>query len=182
MLEMLREGLNHHDRVPHDTQGLPLSGWVRHIVAHYHKLPELLFFARPDAPPDSRVFHGQGKGSIQDALAESPDFSLWGTAPVELPAALHAAWCAAVWPLVSSVKPRKRSCPERVATMSGAMMYVSKRRILMTPLNTWRKVLALLDDAALHSGNEVLLDHGWHMLFGQPAVLQNRFMQRHEGQ
>ena len=27
--------------------------------------------------------------------------------------------CANVWPLVSSVKPRKRSCPERVVTMSG---------------------------------------------------------------
>ena len=31
MLGMLREGLNHHDRVPHDTKGLPISGWARHI-------------------------------------------------------------------------------------------------------------------------------------------------------
>ena len=28
MLEMLREGLNHHDRVPHKTHALLLSGWV----------------------------------------------------------------------------------------------------------------------------------------------------------
>ena len=34
MLEMLREGLNHHDRIPHPTGSLPLSSWVRHIVAH----------------------------------------------------------------------------------------------------------------------------------------------------
>ena len=31
---MLREGLNHHDRIPHDTKGFAISGWVRHIVAH----------------------------------------------------------------------------------------------------------------------------------------------------
>ena len=179
MLGMLREGLNHHDRVPHDTKGLPVSGWVRHIVAHYHKLPELLFFTKPDTPADSRVFLPQGKGSIQEALAESPDFSLWGTHVLELPEALKAAWCANVWPLVSSAKPRKRSCPERVVTMSGALLYASKRRIMQTPLNTWRKVLALLDDAEAKAGNEVLLEHGWHLLFGQPAVLQGRFMQRH---
>ena len=40
---------------------------------------------------------------------------------LELPEALKASWCASVWPLVSSVKPRKRSCPERVVTMSGAL-------------------------------------------------------------
>ena len=38
---------------------------------------------------------------------------------LELPEALKASWCAHVWPLVSAVKPRKRSCPERVVTMSG---------------------------------------------------------------
>jgi len=78
MLGMLREGLNHHDRIPHDTKGFAISGWVRHIVAHYHKLPDLLFFTKPDTPAASRVFLPRGKGSIQDALAESPDFSLWG--------------------------------------------------------------------------------------------------------
>ena len=75
---MLREGLNHHDRIPHDTKGFAISGWVRHIVAHYHKLPDLLFFTKPDTPAASRVFLPRGKGSIQEALAESPDFSLWG--------------------------------------------------------------------------------------------------------
>ena len=51
---------------------------MRHIVAHYHKLPDLLFFTKADTPAASRVFLPRGKGSIQDALAESPDFSLWG--------------------------------------------------------------------------------------------------------
>ena len=50
---------------------------------------------------------------------------------------------------------------------------------MQTPLNTWRKVLALLDDAEAKAGNDALLEHGWHLLFGQPAVLQGRFMQRH---
>ena len=40
--------------------GLTFPGYhphqVRHIVAHYHKLPELLFFTKPDTPADSRVF------------------------------------------------------------------------------------------------------------------------------
>ena len=84
MLEMLREGLNHHDRIPHDTKGFAISGWVRHIVAHYHKLPDLLFFTKPDTPAASRVFLPRGKGSIQEALAESPDFSLWGARPPSL--------------------------------------------------------------------------------------------------
>jgi hypothetical protein len=56
MLGMLREGLNHHDRIPHDSNGFAVSGWVRHIVAHYHKLPELLLFTKPDTPAESRVF------------------------------------------------------------------------------------------------------------------------------
>ena len=84
-----------------------------------------------------------------------------------------------MWPLIANVKPRKRGCPERVVTMSGALMYASKRRIVQTPLNTWRKVLELLDNAAADAGNDVLLEYGWHLLFGQPAVLQGRFMQRH---
>jgi len=182
MLEMLREGLNHHDRVPAAPDGLASAGWVRHIVAHYHKLPELLFFARPDIPADSRVFLKDGKGSIQEALAESPDFSLWGSHVVELPANLRDAWCAKVWKLASqsaNVKARKRGCPERVVTMSSAAMYVSKRRLLQTPLNTWRQLLELLDSKQLDAGNDALMDFGWHVFFGQPAVLQGRFMQRH---
>ena len=58
-------------------------------------------------------------------------------------------------------------------------MYVSKRRIVQTPLNTWRKVLELLDNQQADAGNDVLLDFGWHIFFGQPPVLQGRFMQRH---
>ena len=50
MLEMLREGLNHHDRIPHPTGALPLSSWVRHIVDNYKRLPDYLFFA-PAAVP-----------------------------------------------------------------------------------------------------------------------------------
>jgi len=36
-------------------------------------------------------------------------------------------------------------------------------------------VLELIDNAASDAGNDVLLKYGWHILFGQPAVLQGRF-------
>ena len=59
MAEMLREALNHHDRIPHDGNRLPLSSWVKHIVTHYHKLTlgddaEYVFFT-PAAVPTSQT-------------------------------------------------------------------------------------------------------------------------------
>jgi len=54
---------------------------------------------------------------------------------------------------------------------------VSKRRILNVPLSTWRALEKLLSDRnPLH---EQLLAYGWHLLFGQPAVLAHRTMSRH---
>ena len=50
---------------------------------------------------------------------------------------------------------------------------------MLTPLNTWRKVLELLDSSTQDAGNDVLMDFAWHVFFGQPPVLQGRFMQRH---
>ena len=41
------------------------------------------------------------------------------------------------------------------------------------------KVLELLDSAQQDVGNDVLMDFAWHIFFGQPPVLQGRFMQRH---
>jgi hypothetical protein len=83
MLEMLREGLNHHDRIPHPTHSLPLSGWVRHIVAHYKKLPDYVFFAPASIPTTSTVFSAT---ALMQTAQQSRDFGMWGSHVVEMPA------------------------------------------------------------------------------------------------
>jgi len=172
MLEMLREGLNHHDRIPHPTHSLPLSGWVRHIVAHYKKLPDYVFFAPASIPTTSTVFSAT---ALMQTAQQSRDFGMWGSHVVEMPATLHTDFCAKLWPFAT--KAHKRSCPERVVTMADAVTMVSKRRILNVPLSTWRALEKLLSDRnPLH---EQLLAYGWHLLFGQPAVLAHRTMSRH---
>jgi len=105
---------------------------------------------------------------------------------VDLPASMHANFCDVMWPLIQTTerhaggKARKRSsCPERVVTMAEPLMYVSKRRILSTPKATWERVLALLDSKAAKAANDDLIKFAWHMLFGQAAVLQPRFMHEH---
>jgi len=172
MLEMLREGLNHHDRIPHTTHALPLSAWVKHIVAHYKKLPEYVFFAPAVVPTSSSVFSA---GALVQTLKTSRDFGMWGSHIVEMPAALHTEFCAKLWPFAK--KAHKRSCPERVVTMADAVTMVSKRRILDVPIETWRALGKLL--AAGSPVHEQLLAYGWHLLFGQPAVLAHRAMSRH---
>jgi len=187
MLEMLREGLNHHDRIPHPMADnaptpFPVSGWARHIIAHWKKLPDGIFFAPATVPSTSPVFSASGAGSIAAALAESPDFAMWGSRVIDMPASLHTTFCDVVWPLVSRhVEKRKlkRSCPERVVTMAEPLLYVSKRRLQQTSLETWQKVLSLLSDATANKGHDELFKFGWHMLFGQGAVLQPRFMHEH---
>ena len=52
---------------------------MRHIIAHYDRLPGSLFFAPPDVPSSSRVFSPSGPGSIAAARAESDDFAIWGS-------------------------------------------------------------------------------------------------------
>jgi len=187
MLEMLREGLNHHDRIPHPMSDsaptpFPISGWVRHILAHWKKLPDGVFFAPASVPLTSPVFSPSGAGSIAAAMTESEDFAMWGSRVIDMPASLHTTFCDVVWPLVSrhgEKRKLKRSCPERVVTMAEPLIYVSKRRLLQTPYETWQKVLTLVDDAAADKGNDELLKYGWHLLFGQGAVLQPRFMHEH---
>ena len=80
-----------------------------------------------------------------------------------------------VWPLAR--KARKRNCPERVVAMANAVMRVSRARILATSRETWTRVRALLEGG--ETANEQLLAFGWHIFFGQPAVLQHRAMTRH---
>jgi len=184
MLEMLREGLNHHDRIPHPMSSaapkpFSVSGWVRHIIAHYNRLPDVLFFAPANVPRSSRVFSPSGAGSVPAAMAESAEFGVWGSRVIDMPAALHARFCDIVWPLASAKRTMQRSCPERVVTMAEPLILVSKRRVQRTPLATWQKVLQLLDDSVADKGNDELLKFGWHMLFGQAAVLQPRFMHEH---
>ncbi|KAL1530285.1 hypothetical protein AB1Y20_001196 [Prymnesium parvum] len=186
MHEMLREGLNHHDRIPHPMADsaptpFPVSGWVRHIIAHYKRLPDILFFAPSDVPASSRLFSSAGRGSIIAAMKESADFGMWGTRIVDMPAAMHTTFCKVVWPLTARAEKRKlkRSCPERVVTMAEPVILVSKSRILNTPLETWKKVLSLLEDATAGKGNDELFSFGWHLLFGQGTVLPPRFMHEH---
>ena len=84
---------------------------------------------------------------------------------------MHAQFCAKVWPY--AVKARKRSCPERVVTMADAVTVVSKRNIKKLRLESWKALLQLVETRA-HPDNEQLLIYGWHLLFGQPAVLAHR--------
>merc|ERR1719502_163920 len=181
MFEMLREGLNHHDRIPADGKGFPILGWVKHIIAHYKKLPPVVFFTRESVPKESRAFSKDGMGSIQAAQRELPDFAMWGSYVVEMPSSLHDAFCAKIWPLAQTISKKlsRKGCPERVVSMANSMMMVSKERLTATPLATWKAVAALLDDVQSDAGNDQLLDFGWHVLFGQNPLLQPRFMQRH---
>ena len=165
-------------RPPQDPEPFPASGWVRHIIAHYDRLPATLFFAPPDVPTTSRIFSPSGPGSIAAARAETEDFAIWGTRVIDMPAAMHTTFCDIVWPLVEKRK-LKRSCPERVVTMAEPILMVSKRRILQTPKETWIKVLHLLDNKVADKGNDELLKFGWHLFFGMGAVLQPRFMHEH---
>ena len=82
MLEMLREALNHHDRIPHPAHSLRLSVWVRHIVAHYHKLPEYVFFTPTSVPTVSSVFSAQ---ALTQTMQSSRDFGMWGSHVIEMP-------------------------------------------------------------------------------------------------
>ena len=178
MLEMLREGLNHHDRIPHALHAPPLSAWVKHIVQHYAKLPELLFFAPAVVPASSSIFKPR---TIGRAIASTPDFAIWGSHVVEMPEALHTDFCAKLWPFAA--KARRRQCPERVVTMADAVVMVSRRHIQDVPLATWKALLALVatptSGATVAHAEEQLLAYGWHMLFGQPAVLGHRTILRH---
>ena len=179
MLEMLREGLNHHDRIPYGGNKLPLSSWVKHIVTHYSKLragddAEYLFFAPSTVPVSSNVFSAS---ALQQTLKASPDFGMWGSHVVEMPTALHTDFCAKVWPFAA--KARKRSCPERVVTMADAVTMVSRRRILNVHLETWKALLKLVEGPDADPVNEQLLAFGWHQFFGQPSVLAHRAMSRH---
>lgn len=172
MLEMLREGLNHHDRIPHPQHSLPLASWVRHIIAHYKKLPEYVFFAPASVPASSSVFSA---ASLSQSAKASNGFGVWGSHVVEMPQSLMADFCAKMWP--HTPKAHRKGCPERVVTMADAVTMVAKRHILHVPLESWRSLEKLLADKS--PANEQLLAYGWHLLFGQSAVLAQRSMSRH---
>ena len=170
MLEMLREGLNHHDRIPHKAHAPPLSAWVKHIVTKYETLPELLFFAPASVEPSSSLF---SPSAVVDATKGS-DFAVFGSHVVEMPASMHTSFCAKLWP--HTAKARKRSCPERVVTMANAVMLASRQRIRAVPLATWQ---ALLELASESPESAQLLFYGWHLFFGEAAVLARRSITRH---
>merc|ERR1712087_216511 len=93
MLEMLREGMDHVDRIPHSPQAFGPSGWVRHMMSRLPdakgkqigKLPDLLVFVRGTVPADSSALGSErGIASIRDS-----EFAMWGTHVVELPHSLQ---------------------------------------------------------------------------------------------
>lgn len=175
MKEMLREGLNHHDRVPHATNAPALSAWLKHIVSRYQKLPEFLLFAPPSVASSSRVFNPT---ALSESAAGSAEFAVWGSHVVEMPESIHAAFCAKIWPFVK--KARTRSCPDRVVTMADAVFMVSRRKVHSLSPQTWKQLHDLVASAdAAGAANEQLLVYGWHMLLGQPAVLPHRHSSRH---
>ena len=170
MLEMLREALNHHDRIPHAGNKLRISAWVKHVVGHYKGLEagidaEYLFFAPAPVRTSSRVFSAT---TLQQTLKANSDFGVWGSHVVEMPDHLHKRFCKKVWPL--HPKARRRKCPERVVNMGDAVYMASRERVLNVPLTTWKALLKLVEGDA-DPANEELLAFGWHMFLGQPAVL-----------
>jgi hypothetical protein len=178
MLEMLREGLNHHDRIPQPSSSHAVSGWLRHIVAHYAKLPERLFFAAGSTPASSSLFASQDP--ITRALADSDDFGIWGTAAAEMPESMRAAFCAEVWPIAKEVAKRggHRDCPAHVTGMSDAMMYASRGRILAVPKVSWAKLASLLEGAQ-GKAHADMLGHAWHTMLGEPAALAKKVKHQH---
>jgi len=173
MKEMLREALNHHDRIPHPTNSPAISSWLRHIVMNYKKLPERVFFAPAVVSHSSSVFTSN---VVLQAIQNSPDFGIWGSQVVEMPHKLHEAFCSKIWPFAA--KARKRSCPDRVVAMADAVVMVTKRRIQTIDSASW-KMLADLVDGPSKAENEQLLFFGWHIILGQPAVLTHRAVSRH---
>jgi len=176
MLEMLREGLDHLDRIPHKAPGRPQSGWVRHILAHYRKLPNLLVFVRGNVPASSAAFAAK---SIETALAKMGEFHMWGTHMAELPSGMRPLFCKKIWPLVQRARSFSKSCPERVLTMASSLFFASRKRIHAVPEAVWQEVAALLAEPANGEDLGQLIDFAWHMLLGQPAVLQGRLMSTH---
>ena len=177
---MLREGLNHLDRIPHppaEHGTTEVAGWLRHIIAHYKKLPDVVFFASSAVPPSSTAFT---TAKMTEAFKVSSDFGMWGTRAVQLPGSKLAEFCARVagadWAVEMYGTKFKHGCPERVVTMSDPLFFVSKRRIKATPLEAWKKVLKAVTTSA---SSAELIEYGWPMLFGQPSNLPARFMHQH---
>ncbi len=167
MLEMLREGLNHLDRIPHPSTGSPYSAWVRHIVAREKKaLPNILVFVRGGQRAASPPFGGHN--GITQALKRNPDFGIWGGARIELPDSLRDEWCSLIW---KSVHPGER-CPSNVATLDNSVLYASEKGIRATPATFWTKLLNLLSSEATAKQTEKLLDYGFHVLVGGEAVVK----------
>ena len=96
---MLREGLNHADRIPYHSRAEAAAtdntskSWARHIKAHYKKLPDYLVFTRDGLSDGSSLF---GDGGLPKAIRDGDDFGMWGTKEVELPRAQRADFCAQV--------------------------------------------------------------------------------------
>lgn len=59
--------------------------------------------------------------------------------------------------------------------MADAVTVVSRRKIKSVHLETWKALLQLVETNK-HPSHEQLVLFGWHLLFGQPAVLANRAM------
>ena len=178
MVEMLREGLNHLDRIPYHSRVEAAAvdntskTWARHIKAHYKKLPDYVLLTREGLSDGSSLF---GDGGVAKAIGQGDGFAMWGSRQVELPRRKHADYCAQVYKLINR---RKRACPERVVAMEDSAILVSARLIRAVPEWVWESVAERLDgsqSAAIGS----LMEFGWHVLFGQNAVLQAGQMHSH---
>jgi len=181
MPEMLREGLNHLDRVPLAADGLPPdAAWVRHIVGHHAKLPPVVVFAPPDLSATSSLVSA---GGLPAALAESPDFGAWGAAGASnMPAELHATFCQTLWPLIKQARSFDRPCPDRVVGMGSegsTAYYVAAARIKGVPLPVWQKLLQLLLDKNSNDAVAKALGYSWHIFFGERAMLKPGQVRKH---
>ena len=155
-------------------------------LVHRHGAPLLLNALRgmlralgaSQLQSDAAALDGALGGEAQLVPAgatEPPRGTEWAGPPLRLP--LECTRHVARLLEEVAAKAHRKSCPERVVTMADAVTMVSKRKILNLPLSTWQSLEKLLSDR--DPAHEQMLAYGWHLLFGQPAVLTHRSMSRH---
>lgn len=174
MPEMLREGLNHLDRIPFSPDGsrLPAAAWAGHIVSHYDRLPTLLVFVPAGVDKKSTLFWATG---ISTARATAPDFGAYSSGlSTVMPADLQSSFCASLWPLIKQARDFDRPCPERVVGLGDAdsAYYATAARIKAVPLDVWKQLQALLNDKTTALATAKGLSYSWHILFGEKTMLK----------
>uniref|UniRef100_A0A7S3WE82 NAD(P)-binding domain-containing protein n=1 Tax=Emiliania huxleyi TaxID=2903 RepID=A0A7S3WE82_EMIHU len=180
MPEMLREGLNHLDRIPFDSALPQIAAWLRHIAAHYAKLPPVVVFVPPNVPAASPLLAADG---LSGALVAAKDFGAWGRHPTDMPRSMRDDFCAKLWPLVQQGRRSHRPCPERVVGMgptATAAYYASAQTVRAVPLTVWQALLAAVSDKSTGAATATMLSYSMHIFFGEKAMLKPGLVHSHQ--